>query len=128
MAVYVPQYRAHFTQTTFTNLKARFIYQLVWGNKIDLTTFINNQIYTIETWGNRQCLLIFLSLISAICRVAAVTIPFRKAPEKFSPFIRRTTLGAQNRATEKHRENMENEHRRQHAAKQGQAAEDIEIP
>lgn len=44
--------------TIFTDSKAGFIYHLVRENKIDLATYIYNQIHTIGIWGNRQCLLI----------------------------------------------------------------------
>lgn len=40
---------------TFTYPKVGFIYHLVWGNKIDLATYIYDQIHTIGTWGDSQC-------------------------------------------------------------------------
>lgn len=51
-----------------------------------------------------------------------------EAPEKPSRFIKYLTLEAQDHTKIKHQQQLENEHRRQQQAAEGQAAADFEMP
>jgi hypothetical protein len=115
-------------RTTFTNPRAGFIYHLVRGNKIDLATYIYNQILGTGTWGDRHYSLIFPSLICGICRAAGIQIQPGEAPEKPSPFIKQSTLEAQDRARLKHQQKLENARRRRQLNEEGQADADLDMP
>lgn len=114
-------------RTTFTNPMTGFINHLVRRQKIDLATFIYNQMHTMGTQENKRCPLIFSSSVDDICKAVGVTILSGEAPEKSNPFIKRTTLEAQDRAREKHQEKMERDARKQQPADLGQAAEDVQM-
>lgn len=81
-------------RTTFTDPTAGLIYHLVRGQKIDLATFIYDQIHYLGTSSDRHHSLIFPCLISGLCRQAGVPIPSSELPEKASTVIRQSTLEA----------------------------------
>lgn len=56
--------------------------------------------------GDKWYSLIFSNLISDICRAMGITITSREAPKKPNPFIKCTTLETQDRARDKHGENV----------------------
>lgn len=104
------------------------LYHLVRGNKIDLAALIYEQIHTLGLSGDRRNSLIFPSLISSICKRAGVTFPAGELPVRSSPFIKRSTLEAQDRARLKRQEAQVRAHQAQQPPVQGDEAEDVAMP
>jgi hypothetical protein len=115
-------------RTTFTDPTAGLLYHLVRGHKIDLASFIYDQIHSHGISADRHRSLIFPSLISGICQQAGVTIPSGELPERASPFIKLTTLESQDRARAKHRAAQERARHRQQPAAHDQDADMQEAP